>query len=309
MPERLFDYEHWGTGIFPGEINMALEEFMVKRIAGQNGSKPFAALRFYSFPDPTIVVGYGQSTDIIKDPRVAVTRRITGGSHVQTGRNILAYSFVVPRDGSFRTYEDMRTYFAGCVANGLTDIGIEDVTIDNKASTINVKERIIASHAIFWGIKSALLHGLIHLTPYDVDRIASRVFLQTRRIGNHIYSEEAALRNLPTISTELNGGAPNHTKIHILRNIVSGTITQQVTGHEYERRQIDEKVLEGANELYRQKYGNPLWINKHRPTFTIKEVESIPGEELDGPLKEKQGYCLFLQVPDKDFRRMAESVE
>jgi len=35
----------------------------------------------------------------------------------------------------------------------------------------------------------------------------------------------------------------------------------------------------------------------------------MPGEELDGPLKEKQGYCLYIQVPDKDFKHMAEPEE
>ncbi|MBI1978725.1 MAG: lipoate--protein ligase family protein [Candidatus Aenigmarchaeota archaeon] len=309
MPDRLFDYEHWGTGVLSADTNMALEEYLLKRVAEQ---KSFAAMRFYSFARDTIVLGYAQANDAVKrlDAGVELTRRITGGSHVQTGKNIVAYSFVVPRDGSFRHFEDMRAYYAERVANSLGNIGIESVTVDNKASTINVGGRIIASHAIFWGVNSALLHGLIHLTPYDVDRIAERVMLQQRQIGSHTYSEYAALKNLPTVATELNGRiSGNRIKDHVLRQLVSDAISQEVTGGHFEKKQIDDNVMARSSELFQKRYGTPLWVNEHRPTFTPVEVEAIPGEELDGPLRKNLGYCLFIQVPDSDFKEMSEPVE
>lgn len=309
MPNRLFDYEHWGTGVFPADINMALEEFLLKRVAEQ---KSIATMRFYSFPRDTIVLGYAQATDAIKrlDAGAELTRRITGGSHVQTGKNIVAYSFVVPRDGSFRHFEDMRAYYAERVANSLGNIGIESVTVDNKASTINVDGRIIASHAIFWGINSALLHGLIHLTPYDVDKIAERVVLQQRQIGSHTYSEYLALKNLPTVATELNGRlSGNRIKDHVLRHLVSDAISHEVAGDRFEKKQIDDNVMARSSELFQKRYGMPLWVNEHKPTFTPVEVEAIPGEELDGPLRKNLGYCLFIQVPDNDFKKMSEPVE
>ncbi len=305
----MFNYENWGLGVFPSQVNMALEQFMLKRVAEQSPKEHVATTRFYSFVNPSIVLGYAQAPDVIKklDPSVELVRRVTGGSHVQTGNNIVAYSFVVPRDGTFTHYEDMRAYYAECVASALEKIGIESVTVDNKASTINVDDRIIASHAIFWGVKSALLHGLIHLTPYDVDKIAERVLLQQRKIGNNYYSEYDALKNLPTVATSLNGNLPeDHKKLHVLRQTVSNSILAEVTGGNYEKRRIDDDVLKIASELYQQKHGTSLWVNEHRPTFTTKEVEAIPGEELDGKLREKLGYCLFIQVPDSDFKRMTQ---
>lgn len=310
MTNRLFNrYEDWGFGAFSADTNMALEEFLLKRVAEQ---RSIATVRFYTFPTDAIVLGYAQATDVIKrlDTGVELTRRITGGSHVQTGKNIVAYSFVVPRDGTFSNYEDMRAYYAERVANALSNIGIESITVDNKASTINVGGRIIASHAMFWGVNSALLHGLIHLTPYDVDKIAERVVLQQRKIGNHNYSEYLALKNLPTVATELNGRvSANHMDDHALRHLVSDTILQEVTGGQFERKQIDDGVLVRASELFQKRYGTPLWVNEHKPTFTPIEVEEIPGEELDGPLKVNLGYCLFSQVTDHDFKKMSEPVE
>jgi hypothetical protein len=33
-------------------------------------------------------------------------------------------------------------------------------------------------------------------------------------------------------------------------------------------------------------------------------VEAIPGEELSGKLKKDLGYCMYIEVPDKDFAKM-----
>ena len=116
----MFNYEFWGYKSFPGATTMALEEYMLKR-AAQTGK---AMIRFYSFPKDTIVLGYAQAPDILKDIRdVHVIRRPTGGSHVQTGKNILAYSFVAPKNG-FSDFEDMRAYYAEHIANAFLSLGI-----------------------------------------------------------------------------------------------------------------------------------------------------------------------------------------
>ncbi|MBI2543212.1 MAG: lipoate--protein ligase family protein [Candidatus Aenigmarchaeota archaeon] len=285
---------------------MALEEFLIRRIADQK-LNDVAAIRFYSFPQDSIVLGYAQDTDVIKylDSTVRLTRRITGGSHVQTGPNVISYSFVVPRDGSFKTYEDMRTFYADHVANALNGIGLDDVNVDNKASIIKVDGRPIAGHAMWWGIKSALLHGLITLTPYDVDKIADRVMLQQRKVGSQVYTEYSAIKNLPSVSDHLKAELDNR----YLRELVGNAILREVTGNKYERKIVDDVIIQESIELFKQRYGKPLWINEHEPTFTEQEVEAIPGEELRGPLKKNLGYCLFIQVPDDDFKKMAQPTE
>lgn len=303
----MFDYEYWGNRTFPSHVNMALEEFFFRR-ASQN----VATVRFFDFPKDSIVLGYAQATDIIKkqDNMFDLTRRITGGSHVQVGLNIIAYSFTVPKDGSFTNYEDMRAYFAEHVASALSDLGIKNIVIDNKASTINVDGKVVASHAILWGVQSALLHGLIMIDPYDVDELAGRVALQTRKIGNKNYSEYTALKNLPVVSRLLNSIAPNtveSVRSGILKDLISETILKHVTGKKHENKQINNRIVSEAFELLRRKYDLPLWINKHKPTFTKEEVEVIPGEELNGSLKKNLGYCLFIQVRNKDFKKMAQS--
>src|SRR3970282_91088 len=100
----MFDYEYWGLGSFTAKMNMALEEFLLKRAA--NGRAQF---RFWDFSKDSVVLGYAQATDALKrkDNTFDIVRRITGGSHIQTGKNILCYTFAVPRDGSFNHFEDM----------------------------------------------------------------------------------------------------------------------------------------------------------------------------------------------------------
>lgn len=302
----MLDYEYWDNATFPSHINMALEEFFFRRSA-QN----IATVRFFDFPKDSVVLGYAQATDVIKnqDSSFDLTRRITGGSHVQVGPNIIAYSFTVPRDGTFRTYEDMRAYFAEHVSNALSDLGIENITVDNKASTINVDGKVVASHAIIWGIQSALLHGLIIVDPYDVDKVANRVVLHNRKIGNKIYSEYTALKNLPAVSKLLDNVAPNASEAvrsDVLKDFISRAVLKHVTGNKHENKKIDNKIVNNAFELLKRKYNLPVWINGHKPTFTEREVETIPGEELDGPLKKNLGYCLFIQVKNKDFKKMAQ---
>lgn len=301
----MFDYEYWGNRTFPSHVNMALEEFFFRR-ASQN----VATVRFFDFPKDSVVLGYAQDTDVIKkqDNMFDITRRITGGSHVQVGSNIIAYSFTVPRDGSFRTYEDMRAFFAEHVANALSDLGIENITVDNKASTINVDGKVVASHAIIWGVQSALLHGLIIIDPYDVDELASRVSLQNRKIGKKVYFEYTALKNLPAVSGLLNNIAPNadgSVRSDILKDIISEAILKHATKNKHDNKKVNSTIISESFNLLNRKYNLPVWINKRRPPFSKEEVEVIQGEELNGPLKKNLGYCLFIDVKNKDFKKMA----
>src|SRR3990170_3652290 len=79
----MFKYEYWGLGSFNAKFNMALEEFLLKRAEGG-----IAQFRFWDFSKDSVVLGYAQATDALKqrDNSLDVVRRITGGSHIQTGK-------------------------------------------------------------------------------------------------------------------------------------------------------------------------------------------------------------------------------
>ncbi len=293
-------FENWGLGVFSGSVNMAIEEYLIRRVADEAGGET-ATIRSYSFPKNSVIIGYAQAPDAVFDSRMEVTRRITGGAHVQTGPNTLGYSVVVPRNGTFKKYDEMRDYFAKRVANALTNLGIGSVEVDNSTSTINVDGRIIEGHAMWWGAKSALIHGLVVLSPYDVDRMASGIFLKEREIGGEKYSEYEALRRLPTVCTEL--GYPD--KIHMLRKVVSDAILREVTGGEYSNMEINGDTIDASIDIFKRRHGKHAWIKERKPAFTEDEVEAIPGEELNGPLRKGLGYCFFLEVDDKSFKEMA----
>ena len=303
MPDRLFDYEYWDNTTFNGKVNMALEEYMLRRAAETKK----AMVRFYSFTNDTVVLGYAQATDALKSNEVDVVRRATGGSHVQTGKNIIAYSFAVPRDGSFNNFEDMRRYYAEHVANAFSSLGIDNVEPDNKASSVNVDGKVAAAHAIIWGVNSALIHGLIVINPYDMEKLAQRIYLGTRVIGGKVYSDYDAIRNIPAIEEILPELAKNSSeRTEAIKKILAEVILREVTKGKHENKAIDDKIINASWPLLERRYGKQLWTSTHNPVFTKVEIEEIPGEELDGKLKEKLGYCMYIQVPDKDFKRMAE---
>ncbi|MBI2172623.1 MAG: lipoate--protein ligase family protein [Candidatus Aenigmarchaeota archaeon] len=297
----MFDYEYFGSGSYGALANMALEEYFLRMPMK-------ATFRLYSFPRDATILGYAQATDAIKNRDSEIARRISGGSHVQTGPNILAYSVAVPRDGTFRTYEDMRAYYAEKVALALESLGVENVDVDNRASTVNVDGRVIASHAMVWGVERALLHGLVIISPYDVDRMSERLHLGERRIGSGVYTEYAALKNMPVVSRLLDDvapGRPESERMEVLKEAAGDALLRHFTEGRYERMEIGGVVMAESERLVMKKFGRDVWLDMKKPPFTRDEIEEIPGEQLDGPLKNGLGYCMYSQVPDSKFKRMA----
>lgn len=301
----MFDYEYFGNGVYDALTNMALEEYFLRK-PGK------AVFRLYSFPNDAAILGYAQATDVLKGHGIDAFRRISGGSHVQVGPNILAYSVAVPRDGMFRNYEDMRAYYAEKVALALGSLGIENIEVDNRASTVNVGGKVVASHAVVWGVERALLHGLVIINPYDVDAMAERMHLDERKIGSRTYTEYAALKNIPAISGLLDKTAPGRPEAErneILKEITGDALLKHFTEGRHENMGISNRVMHEARALIEQKFGKDYWLHLKKPPFTKDEIEEIPGEDLDGPLKKGLGYCMYSQVPDNKFRKMAQPEE
>ncbi|MCW6159610.1 MAG: hypothetical protein LVQ95_00780 [Candidatus Micrarchaeales archaeon] len=302
----MFDYEYWGTATLPISSQMALEEYLLDRSEKQR----VATVRFWDVPKDAVVIGYGESDSVLKkrDATFDLARRITGGSHVQFDQNCFAYSFTVPRDGSFRHYDDMRKYYAEKVADALRELGIEISGVDNRASTISVDYKVVASHAVFWGVKSGLMHGLMSVTNYDVDRIFERMLLKERRIGSHVYSEYSALKNMPALAGFLEGrmqGIDPYRKRDYAKKLIAEEILKQVTGGKHAEMHPTQNVLDAATALVASSHMGGPWFSDRTPPYSEEEVEAIPGEALDGTLKGDLGYCMYIQVPDNDFAKMA----
>lgn len=295
----MFEYEFWGIRKHPARDNMSIDEWMLARSA----SNSVATIRFYNVPRDSVVSGYGQALDFLKarDDTFDVVRRPTGGSHVQIGPNTLMYSFTAPRDGTFKFHGEMRKYFADNISKALSELGIGSVQADNETSTIKIDGKVVGGHSMLWGIKSALLHGFIVIDPYDVEKVANRVILNSRTIDGEVYSEYAALKNLPALATILNGRNQSSVK-----EIIANSILEGITGGRYKKMEVDEKILLESSPFLEKRYGKQVWTREREPAFEKNEVEEIPGEELSGPLKETLGYCLYLLIGDKEFKKMAE---
>lgn len=302
----MFDYKYFGRNRLSIHQNMALEEYTLNESALHN----IATIRFWEVDRDSAVIGYGESkSNIIKeDKSFDLARRITGGSHVQFDRNCLAYSFTVPRDGSFKHFEDMRKFFAEKVTNALIGLGINGAEADNRASTINVDRKVMASHAIFWGVESALLHGLILVDHYDVDSIIERMLLKERKIGRHTYAEYDALKGMPVAKELINSvpfGIDEDKRLGYVKSMICKSILSEVAEGRYKVEGIDDYAINNAMKLAEARHVGRPWVEKRYPTYGKEEVEAIPGEELDGGLKKDLGYCMYIEVPDKDFSKMA----
>ena len=308
----MFNYTYLGHHTFPAELQMSLEETLYRSAAQEKK----AFLRFFSVPNDTVILGYAQHNDAVINPDIPWTRRMTGGSHVQIGENMLAYTVAVPRDGSFQNLEDMRAYYAALISEALEDLGLSSIEVDNNASTIELENKVVASHAMFWGVHSALLHGLLVIDPYNAKTIANNVRLSHRKIGGKIYKEHSAIKNIPALSTISDlWNTQTKKNTNIIKGLVCDAITAKITGKPVEKRfwkfnqpSIERKTLATAKDLLNTKYQTAQWLHARDPAFQRKKdmVEEIPGEDIDGPLKEQLPYCFWIQVPDKKFKKMAD---
>jgi lipoate-protein ligase A len=306
--ERLFDYEYWGYDTLPIKRNMSMEDFLL----AHSELRKKATIRFWNVERDSVVLGYAEDTSAIisRDGSFDVARRITGGSHVQFDENCLAYSFTIPRDAKFLHFDEMRNYFAKCIEESLVELGIETVKTDSAASTVNVDGKVVASHAIFWGVKSALMHGLIVVDPYNVDKIASRVMLKSRVIGKKTYTEYDALKNIPALSTITKFSdvyLNKRMRREYIKKVLAKAILNKVTLGDYENKSGIAVRTEAAPPTSATRHVGQIWVEKRRPVYTKKEVDAIPGEELAGKLKGDLGYCLYIQVKDTDFSAMANN--
>lgn len=292
------EFEFLRAEELPAITNMGIDDYMMHLSA----ESKLSLIRFYTVHD-AMGIGYAQRLKILMkgEPTFEVFRRPTGGSHVQVDSSTLMYTITAPRDQSFQNYKSMRTFFDERIAKGLTELGIHSAAAKVKSATIDIEGKVVGGDSMLWGKKSALLQGVLVVDSYDVEKISERMPLKSRIIDGEVYREFDALKNLPAISTFLNGNQKQDAK-----ELVADSILQRLTGGSYEEVKINGRILNEARKFVDKRYGRRSWLEKHEPTFTKDEIEESPGEELEGPLKTLDGYCFYVLVEDSDFVRMTE---
>lgn len=202
----LMDVKYLGFSCNNGEINMRLDEHMLKE-AIENGYD-FALLRFYTWKPKCVSLGKNQKTPSADLPSgVDVVRRITGGRALLHDKE-LTYSIVAPileGDGVLDSYRHVSD---GLVA-GFKKLGLEVECSSNKGSNaaycmeiscgadISYKGRKLVGSAQFRSRGYFLQHGSILL---DIDfelleeifskKIDKNSIATLREIGANITLEE-----------------------------------------------------------------------------------------------------------------------
>jgi len=106
--------------------NLALEEALFLRAKQRlmAGKEVQPIVKLYSFPKPTVVLGYMQKISEIdneycKEVGVDVTMRTTGGGSVYLGKNDLQYSLLLPTNYSLELLKRINTN----IIHGIQDVG------------------------------------------------------------------------------------------------------------------------------------------------------------------------------------------
>lgn len=300
------EFEFWGIDEFSGTMNMGIDEYMTQCSSESNSS----ILRFYTVRD-AMGIGYGQRLKILKDkPEFEIFRRITGGSQVQGDSSTLMYSLATPHE-TFESVRSLRTYIDERIAKGLRDLGISSAAADVDTATIDIDGKVVGGDSMIRGKKnefnenkSDLLQGILVINPYDVEKISKRMPLKSRIIDGEVYREYDALKNLPPISTCLDGVIK-----HDAMELVTDSILQRLTGGSYKEVKQNNGFLNEAKKFVDRRYGRRSWLENQKPDYEKGEIEESPGEELQGPLKTREGYCFYVLVKDPEFKIMAQKEE
>ncbi len=223
-------------------MNMALDESLL-RSALERG---VASLRFYTWTEPTLSLGYFQHFAERKPLDVAWVRRPTGGDAIMHHHEI-TYSLALPSGAPWHTSESWICRMHHAVANALQSFGI-------------------AAHTVVCGEEQRLGPMLCfqHQTPGDLLIAGHKVAgsAQRRPHGAMLQHGSILLKQsehapVPGIA-ELSG-------VHVDGVTLKKAILQALkedTGWAFEPDEWTQTEREAAGQFEREKYSSPAWNEK-----------------------------------------------
>ncbi len=240
-----------------GEINMALDEVLARRIAGEGGEM---ILRFYSWASPTVSIGYSQSVEgldqeALRRDSLPFVRRMTGGGAVLHWGEI-TYFMALPfsvREKIPR--EEVFTFFAAILSGCFSSLGIETAALQPRKSFLladcfaspgsyelveKTTGRKIAGSASTIRRGFFLQHGSL---PLDHSHRRLKAYLKEKNFSPDITGSAAIGDFVPFSREEILNRFLKYLRSSFQARFFS----------------LSPEILQEAEKLARARYGNPAW--------------------------------------------------
>ncbi len=272
-------------GIYNPEINLAIEEFIVRNLPLEE--EPY--LLFY-INEPSIIVGKHQNTveeintDYVEKNNIKVVRRLSGGGAVYHDLGNLSYSFITKDDGSsFSNYQK----FLNPVIKALKEMGV-DAELKGRNDMV-VGEKKISGNAQFSTNGKMFTHGTL-LFDSNIDEVVNSLKVRKDKIESKgIKSVRSRVANIsdfmnPKISIE-------EFRERILFSIFDVNGLHGV--NEYKLTETDWKKI---GEISKERYANWDWNYGRSPKFYMERTQRFSVGSIDLKLNVEEGTITALKI-------------
>lgn len=235
------------THSLDGAHNMAADEVMLLLAADQ----PIASLRFYTWTEPTLSLGYFQpAAERLANPllaNAAWVRRPSGGGAIMHHHE-LTYCLALPAGLPWQTKESWICRFHAIIADALTEFGVE-------AQSVGCGEEKKLDPFLCFPHQAA---GDLLITGSKIAGSAQRKMRGAlMQHGSILLAQSELTPSLPGIA-ELSGRKikPDELQSALLRHFTS------MTGWILERENWTREDLQRIEETVRDKYSSDTWNAK-----------------------------------------------
>ncbi len=234
-------YVYLGDRIHPPNISLAIDEILHERV---NNKTVF--IRFYSFPNPTIILALRQSLDDLKQETVQekgidIARRLTEGGAMYCDQDSLCYSVIGNGEYPQKTYG---IKIARVLSKEMkSDIYIgKDFSLRTSENTIGVIAGNGTKHRYLGG--PYLYHGIIANRQWNLVLLDEIIELSQE--------EQYIIPRLPYIERER-----SYLRDRLLEELTDGNY-EQISESDY------QSLLLEAEKLSVEKYSQPDWLHHAR---------------------------------------------
>ncbi len=263
-------------------FNLALEEYLMK-YADLNDEKLILWQNA-----PTIVIGKNQNAleeinyPYVKENRIQVVRRLTGGGAVYHDLGNLNFSFILNRDIFANTDFSV---FAEPIIYCLSTLGVKAGF--NGRNDITVEQKKFSGNAQYFFKNTLLHHGTI-LFDSDLSVLGMALKPKKKYVSKAVKSVQSLVTNLkPYLSGDMN--------IQTLRQLLARSIFAY-HNRPYREYQLTEKDINEVNKLVAAKYSTWEWNFGKSPAFEYQKELTFAGGSLKLNFNIRHGFiskCKF----------------